>query len=389
MNVVTRPDPVARARDLGPSIAAAADTIERTQQIPEPLLSQIHAARLCRMFLPRMIDGDEVEPWVCFRGIEEISRHDGSVGWNIFVASSSSLIAPFLEPEALHAIFGDPRAIVSWGPPNACKATAVAGGYRISGEWGFASGCRQATWMGAHAQVVEADGSLRRNAAGRPVIRTLLFPAEQAVHVANWNTIGMRGTASEGYRLNDLFVPEAFSSTREEPEARRIPGRLYAFPQQTLYPVGAAGTAAGIARAMLDAFIDLAMHKAPRGLGRLADSAVVQANVARLQVRLDAAGFCVVETLRDIWTGADDTGVIAIPDRARVRLACAHAIQEAVAVADYTYKTAGVDAIFAGSPFERRFRDMHTLSQQIQSRDAHFEAVGRIMFGIMPEGSFY
>jgi alkylation response protein AidB-like acyl-CoA dehydrogenase len=389
MNVLTRPDPVARARDLAASIAASADAIERSQQIPEPLLSELHASRLCRMFMPHAVDGDEVDPWIYLRAIEEVSRHDGSFGWNLFVGNSASLIAPFLEPETMHTIFDDPRTIIAWGPPNACKASAVPGGYRISGEWGFASGCRQANWMGAHAQVVEPNGSLRLTAAGRPVLRTLLFPAEHATHVTNWNTIGMRGTASEGYTLDNLFVPEAFSATREDPTLRRLPGRLYAFPQQTLYPVGVAGVAIGIARAMLDAFIELATRKTPRGMGRLADNAVVQGNVARMQARLDAGRAYVVETLSDIWATADDRSVIDVPARGRIRLACAHAIQEALATADLTYKAAGVDAIFPGTPFERRFRDIHTLSQQIQSRDAHFEATGRILLGIEPEGAFF
>src|ERR1700704_3524996 len=127
MNFVTpnAPDPVARARELGPAIEAAADVIERTQRIPEPLLSQLHAARLCRMFLPRSVDGDEVEPWVYLRVIEEISRHDGSVGWNVFVANSAALIAPFLTPDAMRTIFADPRTVVAWGPPNESKAVAV------------------------------------------------------------------------------------------------------------------------------------------------------------------------------------------------------------------------------------------------------------------------
>jgi alkylation response protein AidB-like acyl-CoA dehydrogenase len=340
------------------------------------------------MFLPRAADGDEVEPWIYLRAIEEVSRHDGSLGWNLFVCNSATLIAPFLEPETMHTIFDDPRAIIAWGPPNMCQAIAVPGGYRISGEWGFASGCRQATWMGVHANVVEPDGSLRLNDMGRPTIRTLLFPAEHATHVTNWQTLGMRGTASEGYTLTDLFVPEAFSSTREDPTQRRLPGRLYAFPMQGLYAVGVAGVALGIARAMLEEFVDLATRKTPRGLQRLADSAVVQSNVARMEARLGAGRAYLVETLQDVWAIADDAGVIDIPSRARVRLACAHTIHEALAAADYAHKSAGVDAIFAGSSFERRFRDIHTLSQQIQSRDAHFEAVGRIMLGIMPEVFF-
>jgi hypothetical protein len=108
-----------------------------------------------------------------------------------------------------------------------------------------------------------------------------------------------------------------------------------------------------------------------------------------MQGRLGAGRAYLVETLMDVWATADDTGVIDVPARARVRLACAHAIQEAIAVADFTYKAAGTDSIFPGTPFERRFRDMHTLSQQTQSRDAHFESVGRILCGIEPEGAFY
>ena len=93
-------DPVARARDLGPAIAAAADEIERTQDIPEPLLTQLHDARLSRMLLPRSVGGDQVEPWTYLHAVEEIARHDGSVGWNMFVANSSALIAPFIPLEA-------------------------------------------------------------------------------------------------------------------------------------------------------------------------------------------------------------------------------------------------------------------------------------------------
>jgi indole-3-acetate monooxygenase len=384
----TRLDPVARARELGPAIEAAADEIERTQRIAEPLLSRLHAARLCRMLLPRSVDGDEIEPWVYLRAVEEISRHDGSVGWNVFVANSSALIAPFLAPDAMRTIFADPRAIVAWGPPNEAQATAVPGGYRVTGRWDFASGCRQATWMGVHCHVVEPDGSLRLNAAGKPTVRTLLYPASQSTLLSTWNVIGMRGTASDSYALTDLFVPEAFSTTREDPTLRREPGRLFAFTMQGLYAVGVAGVALGIARAMLDAFEDLATRKTPRNLSRLADNAVVQSNVAQMEARLGAARAYLVETLSSIWAAADERSVIDVPARARVRLGCAFAIQTAEAVADYAYKAAGTDAIFLGTAFERQFRDIHTLSQQIQSRAAHFESVGQILLGIKPPGTF-
>ena len=378
-------DPFATARGLGPAIVAAADAIETTRRIPPALLASLHKSRLLRMLLPHSVGGDQLAPGTYVRAIEEIARHDASVAWNVFVANSAALIAAFLEPPVARTIFADPTTIVAWGPPNASRATAVAGGYRVTGRWDFASGCRNANWMGAHCQVVEAGGALHLNRFGRPAIRSLLFPAEQATLIDNWHPIGLRGTASDGYSVTDLFVPEAFSTTREEPELRRERGPLYAFPMQGLYAVGVAGVALGIARAMLETFIDLARRKTPRGLERLADSAAVQGEVARAEAKLAAARAYLIDTLGTIYAQADEVEPIGVPDRARVRLACTNAIHGAIAVADYTYKAAGVDAIFPGSPFERRFRDIHTLSQQIQSRTAHFEAVGQILLGALPD----
>jgi alkylation response protein AidB-like acyl-CoA dehydrogenase len=216
------------------------------------------------------------------------------------------------------------------------------------------------------------------------VIRSLLFPASEATLLDTWNPIGLRGTASDSYQLNDLFVAERFSSTRMDPALRRERGPLYAFTMQGLYAVGVAGVALGIARAMLDEFVELAGSKVPRGLMRLADNAVVQADVARAEANHGAARAYLIDILATIYAHADDIDPIDIADRARVRLACTHAIHAALDVADFTYKGAGVDAIFPGSPFERRFRDIHTVSQQIQSRGAHYEAVGRILLGTMP-----
>jgi len=385
MDQLARPDPVARACETAVELAAASAEIERTRRIPEPLLSHLHEARLFRMLLPRRFGGDEVEPGTYLLALEELGRHDASVAWNIFVGNSSALIAPFIEPESAEAIFADPRSIIAWGPPNACRASAVPGGYRVSGAWDFASGCRQANWMGAHCLVEEPDGSLRLNAAGRPTIRTLLLPAEQATLLDTWNTIGLRGTASDSYTLSEVFVPEAFSGTREDPGLRRVKGPLYAFPMQGLYAVGVAGVALGIAREMLGAFSELAARKTPRGQKRLAESAGVQAGVGRAEATLGAARAYLLATLAEIYTAADDVLPLAVPERARVRLAATHAIHGAIEVADYVYKAAGVDGIFPGSPFERRFRDMHTLSQQIQSRDAHYEAVGQVLLGVPPE----
>ncbi len=381
MDLPASPDPLAAARALGPAVDAAADAIEASRSIPPDLAAALHAARLSRMLLPRSVGGDEVHPAAYLLAIQELARHDASLGWCTFVANSAALIAAHLGPAEAAAIFGPPDSLVAWGPPNGTVAEAVPGGYRVSGQFAFASGSRLATWMGVHCPVREADGSLRRNQHGRPAIRTLLFPAARAELLGDWDAIGLRGTASEGYRVEALFVPEAFSATREMPEARREKGPLYAFTQQGLYGVGAAGVALGIARAMLDGFAALARGKTPRGQALMATDPLVQDGFGRAEAGLSAARAWLLEILREMVAAAPAEGAFGIPDRARLRLGCIQAMQAAVAAADWAHHAAGVDAIRPGSPLERRFRDMHTVSQQIQARRAHFAAAARILLG--------
>ena len=89
--------------------------------------------------------------------------------------------------------------------------------------------------------------------------------------------------------------------------------------------------------------------------------------------------------LADIYERADDWKIIDFEDRAQVRLVCSKAIQASIEATDWTHRAAGFSAIFPNSPFDRRFQDIHTLSQQIQARPAHSEAVGQVLLGEAPE----
>lgn len=377
-----------RISTIAPAIAAAADEIEATRRIPADLLAQLHDTKLTRLLLPKRFGGEEVAPGVYLEAVAHVARADASVAWNLFVANSAALLAAHLEPATADEIFRPANALVAWGPPNATVTTIEEGGYRVNGRWDFASGCRNATWMGVHSMIAPPGGEPVKHPDGRPVIRSLLFPASEATLIDTWDTIGLRGTASDSYTVEDVFVPDAYSGTREDPDGRREPGALYAFTQQGLYAVGVAGVALGTAEAMLDAFRDLARDKTPRGLAKLADQAFIQAGVAQGVGKLGAARAYLMETLADVYNNAPATGAIDTNARARVRLACSVAIQAPLEVADWVYKQAGVNAIFPGGPFQRRYRDIHTLSQQIQSRDSHFEAVGKVLLG-NPPSVFY
>src|SRR5215467_4671922 len=184
-------DWVACARALAPMIEAAADRIERERKIPADVLAAMHVAGLFHILLPASLGGGAADLVTFNQVVEEVAAADASIAWCLAQAVASSHAAGFLDPKIAAEVFGARDALVAWGPPaGVAKALAVDGGYRVTGKWRFASGSANATWMGGHSTVFEADGSPRRGAKGNPVNRTALFRREQASIKDTWHVIG-------------------------------------------------------------------------------------------------------------------------------------------------------------------------------------------------------
>jgi len=383
-------DYLERARRLAPEIEACGSEIEQERRLTAPVLASLFDAGLFRLLLPRSLDGGEVDP-VTFAGVmEEIAKADASTAWCLCQASGCSMAAAYLPPDVAAEIFGkDRRAVLAWGPGPGARAVAVDGGYRVTGTWSFASGCRHATWLGGHCPISKPDGSPSRTVAGRVVERTMLFPAASARIVDVWHVSGLKGTGSDAFTVFDLFVPHEYSISRDDPAERRQPGLLYCFPTGSFYASGFASVALGIARRMLDAFVSLAREKTPRGFKRpLANSAVIQSQVAQAEAQLGSARRFLVGSLADIWGAVGDSGVLTIEQRMLIRLASTYAIHQAKEVADFTHHAAGATAIFVDGAFDRGFRDIHAVTQQLQGRQTHFETVGQFLLGLEPDTSF-
>jgi indole-3-acetate monooxygenase len=386
-----RPDgqPLARARALAPLLDRCAEAVEAERCLVPALLDGLHDAGLFRLILPRVLDGGEVDPVTFVEVVEEIAKTDGSAAWCLCQAGGCAMTAAYLSPEVAHEVFGDRRAVLAWGPGPDARAVAVDGGYRVTGTWSFASGCRHATWLGGHCPVVTPEGQPRRRADGRREERTMLFPAARAELVDVWHVSGLRGTGSDAFTVTDLYVPHAYSVSRDDPAERRQPGPLYCFPAGSLYASGFAGVAMGLARAMLDAFVELARDKTPRGGRRtLRDNHVVQSQVAQSEARLRSARMFLLASLAEIWGDVGRSGALALEQRMTIRLAATYAIHQARDVADTVYAAAGSSAIFTAGAFERRFRDMHAVTQQLQGRASHFETVGQFLLGLEPDTQF-
>jgi alkylation response protein AidB-like acyl-CoA dehydrogenase len=293
------------------------------------------------------------------------------------------MAAAYLDLPVAHAIFGnDPRAVLAWGPGPKVRAIECDGGYKVTGVWSFASGGRHATWLGAHCPIYQADGTPRRDTNGEQHERTMLVRTEDVEWTDIWNTVGLRGTASDQFALNDFFVRSDHSITRDFDKECRERGPLYRMGAGTCYQVGFAGVACGIARGALDSFVDVARNKVPRGgKSPLRDNAVVQSNLALAEAGLRAGRAYLLQSMAETWKDLCAGAIITVEQRVIIRMASTHAIHKACEAVDFAYHAAGASAIFESHPLERRFRDIHTVTQQLQGRLSHFENVGAWMLG--------
>ena len=371
-----------RVAGIAPVIASGADEAERLRRLPDAIVEAWHDAGLFRLLLPRSLGVFEVDPVSFVEVTEAIAKIDGSTAWCLCQNCGCSMVAAYLPSETSTEIFGDPRAVLAWGPGPA-RAVVAPGGYRVSGTWSFASGMRHANWLGGHSPIFDADGSPHRGRGGKPEQRTMLFPASSAVVTDVWRVMGLRGTGSDTFTVDDLFVPHERSVARDDPSERRHSGFLYCFSSRNLYASGFAGVALGIARAMMDRFVELARAKTPRGYAKpLRENPVVQSHVAVAEARLAASRSYLMGSLREISDAVRRTSVLTLEQRTVIRLASTFAIREARDVADVLYRAAGSTSIFESGAFERRFRDINTVTQQLQGREMHFETVGRLLFGL-------
>jgi alkylation response protein AidB-like acyl-CoA dehydrogenase len=305
-----------------------------------------------------------------------VAKADASTAWCLGQCSVCAMTAAYLDADAAREIFDTPPGILAWGA-IAHEVKAVPGGYRATARWDFASGSRQASWLGAHVRIVEADGTPRRKPDGSPEVRTILFPASSATMHDVWDVIGLNGTGTDSYSVENLFIPEKFAALRDDPAARREQGPLYKFSTHLTFGLGFAAVSLGVARATLDAMIDLARGKESFGLKAMRDNNAVQGQIGRNEATLRAARSYLYGTTDEVWRDLTQGSDFTEEHRAAVRLASTWTIHQAAMVVDAAYRMAGATAVFSANKFERRFRDMHAIAQQIQARDSHYEDVGR------------
>jgi len=370
------------AHELAPDIAMARQEIEQARRLPHALAEKLRAAGLFELWLPRELGGPELHPADGVAVIEALAMADGAVGWCTANAAVFSLLAGSLSEAVARTIFDDHGVVAGSVNPTG-RADAAAGGFRASGRWAYASGIDHATWIVANC-IVHEDGVPRRTAAGSPEMRFLFLPRTAVNVIDTWQVSGLRGTGSHDFCLEDVFVAEAF--TMPAFAARPLqPGVLYRVPPISLFVVALASVTLGIARAAVDALVELAVAKTPMGSATLMrDKPVVQIQTARAEAFIRAARAHVLQAIGQQWNEIAGGATASLQARAGVRLAtsfCAEACANAV---DLVHAAAGGSAIHESGRIARCFRDLHAATQHIGLNSTGYEMAGRVLLGLDP-----
>jgi indole-3-acetate monooxygenase len=373
--------PLDAARELAPKIRSAADEIEAERELPRPLFEALADAGLFHLALPKSLGGAELDLPSYIEVIEELGKADASTGWSVNQGAIFATYAARMPLDVARTIWVDtPRSVVANTPAATAKGIAVPGGYRVTGRQGFSTGCRHASWLAAHAQIIE-DGRVRLQEDGQPEARYLFVPVAEAELLDTWHVRGMRGTGTHHFAVNDVFVPAELSVPSATTWVRE-PGPLYRIPRTLQFASGDAAVALGTARTCLETFFELAGAKTPRATpGLLRDQPMTQATVGQAEAHLRSGRALLTETVRAVWAEAS-ADRLSLDQRAALRLATTHAIRLAVQVVDLVYNAAGATAVYEDNLLQRHFQDVHVMSQHLQARFAHYELVGRHSLGL-------
>ncbi|AGZ46704.1 acyl-CoA dehydrogenase family protein [Actinoplanes friuliensis] len=347
-------------RKLTPEIRALAPQIERDREVPPHLIGRLTDLGVFRLAAPRAAGGLEAGPSDLVDVCEELGAADGSVGWCAMIGAATGMALGRLPQDTAADLLTDPRFLIAGVAAPMGRAVPVDGGFRVTGRWPFASACRHATWLVGGVIVAPGDVRLAVMAAG-----------ELTIH-DTWDVAGLRGTGSHDIEAVDVFVPgdRIFSLAAAPVQG----GALYTFPPLGLLALGIGAVALGIARAAINDFAELARSKRNPVTGEaIAAKPSVRTAVAEAEA-LRGAGWAYLKG-EVATTGTD-------PDRrARLRLAVLTATRNAAQAVDLVYRAAGGSAVYAASPLQRHFRDVHVATQHAMVGTDVLETAGAVLLG--------
>jgi indole-3-acetate monooxygenase len=356
------------------SVATIADSFaeegDRQGRLSPPVVDALHREGLFGMWVPRSVRGGiELDPVSSLQVIENLAYGDPSTGWVLMASAlANGTGAAYLGDTAVEELFADSMPVIAGQGTRPGNADPHDGGFHLTGSWSFASGIK-------HATHIHTLGVIQ--GTGEP--RIFVLPVGAATLVENWDVLGLRGTGSIDYRIDNVFVRDAYTHFAVTESPRRG-GMLYTIGIAGFALICHSGWACGVGRRLLD---ELA-KKVSAGIGRSGTHATSDAfheQYARAEGRYRAARALVYET----WSGVNETldkgDPLSVRQHTTMRVALAHVTWTCHDVAEFVYTAAGTVALRAGV-LQRLFRDMQAGTQHITSGPAVVRAAGRELAGL-------
>jgi alkylation response protein AidB-like acyl-CoA dehydrogenase len=386
MTTATTADAVATARALAPQLRAFSDQIDRERKLPAEAVKLLRDANLFGILVPKAMGGLDVDPVTAGRVVEEVAAADGSAGWCIMIASQNAVLAGFLPDADAHEVLDNRTIVCGTARPigRAVITNDPKPGYRVTGRWPFASGSSHADWFLGECTVYEGDKP-KLDPQGNALTRVTLIPRSSVTLHDTWHTTGLRGTASNDFSCENVFVPASRGfQMLVDPPVSQSP--VYkAFP---LVVINHGTHSLGVARSAIEATVETAKTKAGWGNIPIREVPRIQAMVAEAIIIRAAASEYLYKVAQDLWdeivAGKDNATL-----RARVRLATSHAATASTQAVDLVYRALGTTSIFTTSPLERHFRDIHTAASHVMIGAMTYEAAGRVELGLDAQFPFF
>jgi alkylation response protein AidB-like acyl-CoA dehydrogenase len=355
------------------------DEFDQLSHVPRDMVSKMKRAGIFRASTPKRFGGDALPPPRFLEMLERIAIADGSAAWVAAFGSANTYLASLPVETQARIYASGPDQVFSGGLYPLQKAECAPGGFLVSGQWRFASGCKGADWIGVG--IGGAPGNAGDSNAGKPF--TAVFPASEVEIVDNWNVVGMQGTGSHDLRLANKFVDEQWTFVRGG--APLIDEPLYRYPAIAYQAQVHAAVNIGLARAALDLLAGMSgVTKTTTGAPRLADRAYYRAGLAQAEANLRSARAFFFESAETSWRTVLN-GDPVTPDEANLlRLSATHAAHTCAEVVMQAYKMAGIGAIYRESRMQRLVRDSIVVTQHAFLGEGTYDASGAIFVGVAP-----
>jgi 3-hydroxy-9,10-secoandrosta-1,3,5(10)-triene-9,17-dione monooxygenase len=369
-----------RASQLVPVLKERAARTEKLRQIPPETVHDLVSSGLIRIGNPERYGGHAVDVDVAHEVGWELGRGCGSSAWCYSLWTVHNWWLGHFSEKAQEEFFASgPDTLFSSGlNPAGGKAEPVDGGLRISGRWGFSSGCDPATWA-----MVAIPGP------GPNGLIWLLIPRSDYDIVDTWFASGMRGSGSKDVVVKDAFVPahRALDPNRAgdgDWTGWEVHRRLsYRVPLRCLTGWDLVAPIVGIAQGAVDEFA--ARLRGTSGPGRTADSVAAQLRLAEASAEVDAARTLHRHDIREMLDEAARGDEFTDGDRARYRRDKAFVAKLSVQAVNRLFEAGGARAVLESEPMQRFHRDAHAASHHAAlSWDVAAEQFGRHALGLGP-----